>query len=152
MTASSVGIKQSLLREHKYFGLKSVPVACTVCELGQSMRPAANSQPSSAWVLSHPPFFLSFFFQLFCNTPTLLASAHNIPHAECQLSPNKETFLLWQKFVKVSKHQNLWQISFECLTFPHNFLDILGGQSASSLFEFITHNKPFSPSLMSSPR
>lgn len=49
------------------------------------------------------------------------------------------------EIVSVSSIRIYSSFLLKCLTFPHNFLDILGGQSASSLFEFITQNKPFSP-------
>lgn len=49
------------------------------------------------------------------------------------------------QIVSVSGIRIYSRLLLKCLTFPHNFLDVLGGQSASSLFEFIAQNKPFSP-------
>lgn len=86
---------------------------------------------------------------LSCHIPTFLLSLPGTPgsntsHAERQPRTNKGPFLLGSSRERLQR-QNLQQLLWKCLTFPHDFLDILGGQSASSLFEFIAQNTPFSP-------
>ena len=88
--------------------------------------------------------------RLDCHSPTFLLvlpwDAQLIIFHTLSVSPaqTKGPFCSAQ-IVSVSSIRIYSSFPLKCLTFPHNFLDILGGQSASSLFEFIAQNKPFSP-------
>lgn len=96
----------------------------TLARKGQEEGPVIRLLRNQASLKPEPPlclgchipvFFLSL--QLSCNPPP----AHNIPHAECQLSINKGTFLLCRNHSSC-KIWNLWQLSLKMLDISPRFL------------------------------
>ena len=85
----------------------------------------------ASFVLSSPPGFQ-------------MTPAHNTHKPSISLAHTKGPFCS-AEIGKSLQHQNLQQLPLENLDISPQFFRYTSGQSTSSLFEFITQNKPFSP-------